>query len=154
MNMTKQKRINPIFKTVLIVFVAALMLSGCECLYPEKAKDPYNRTTSYQGDHLTADMLPGLWQCYYPMYVAMWSSRRSACSLPTRPTSLWRTLAVRTTMLKLSSGASTATTSRSRKATPPTNSRLPASSSLRSTSETPMGNTHGPSAVLKTVSSK
>ena len=69
MNMTKQKRINPIFKTVLIVFVAALMLLGCECLYPEKAKDPYNRTTSYQGDHLTADMLPGLWQCYYPMYV-------------------------------------------------------------------------------------
>jgi hypothetical protein len=69
MNMTKQKKINPIFKTVLIVFVAALMLSGCECLYPEKAKDPYNRTISYQGDKLTADMLPGLWQCYYPMYV-------------------------------------------------------------------------------------
>ena len=67
--MTKQKKINPIFKTVLIVFVAALMLSGCECLYPEKAKDPYNRTISYQGDKLTADMLPGLWQCYYPMYV-------------------------------------------------------------------------------------
>jgi hypothetical protein len=69
MNMTKQKTINPIFMTVLIVIVAALMLSGCECPYPEKAKAPYNRTINYQGDKLTADLLPGLWQCYYPMYV-------------------------------------------------------------------------------------
>ena len=50
----------------LILFVVALMILSCECPYLEEQNSPHYRT---KGDHFTADMLPGLWQCYYPMYV-------------------------------------------------------------------------------------
>ena len=50
----------------LLFFMSALMLWGCECPYLEEQNSPYHRN---EGNHLTADMLPGLWQCYYPMYV-------------------------------------------------------------------------------------
>ena len=50
----------------LLFFVAVLTMWGCECPYSEEQNSPYYRT---KGDHFTADMLPGLWQCYYPMYV-------------------------------------------------------------------------------------
>ena len=60
--------------------MSALMLWGCECPYLEKGNSPecpylekgnspYYRTDGSSGNHVTADMLPGLWQCYYPMYV-------------------------------------------------------------------------------------
>ena len=42
----------------------ALMLVGCDCTYDWNS--PYYRN---RGDHLTADKLTGLWQCYYPMIV-------------------------------------------------------------------------------------
>ena len=50
----------------LFLFVAALTLLSCECPYLEEQNSPYYRN---KGNHLTADLLPGLWQCYYPMYV-------------------------------------------------------------------------------------
>lgn len=50
----------------LFLFIAVLAMWGCECPYSEEQNSPYYRT---KGDHFTADMLPGLWQCYYPMYV-------------------------------------------------------------------------------------
>lgn len=62
MNMTRQ-----ICK--LAFLIAALFLMGCECPYLEKGNSPYYRTDGSSGNHVTADMLPGLWQCYYPMYV-------------------------------------------------------------------------------------
>ncbi len=42
------------------------MMVGCECPYLEEQKNSYR---SGNGDRLTADLLPGLWQCYYPMIV-------------------------------------------------------------------------------------
>ena len=42
----------------------ALMLVGCDCTYDWNS--PYYRNKE---DHLTADKLAGLWQCYYPMIV-------------------------------------------------------------------------------------
>ena len=50
----------------LFLFVAALTLLSCECPYLEEKNSPYYRN---KGNHLTADLLPGLWQCYYPMIV-------------------------------------------------------------------------------------
>ena len=55
----------------LLFITAALTLVGCECPYLEEtygeSNYEYYRRTGY--DRLTADRLPGLWQCYYPMYV-------------------------------------------------------------------------------------
>ena len=50
----------------LFLFVFTLVLIGCECPFLEEKNNPYYRTS---GNTFTADMLPGLWQCYYPMYV-------------------------------------------------------------------------------------
>ena len=50
----------------LLLFVFTLVLIGCECPFLEEKNNPYYRTN---GNTVTADMLPGLWQCYYPMYV-------------------------------------------------------------------------------------
>ncbi len=50
----------------LLLFVFTLVLIGCECPFLEEKNNPYYRTN---GNTFTADMLPGLWQCYYPMYV-------------------------------------------------------------------------------------
>ncbi len=53
-------------KKLLLILTAVFLFIGCECPYSEEQNSPYYRT---KGDHFTADMLPGLWQCYYPMYV-------------------------------------------------------------------------------------
>ena len=55
----------------ILSLLLALMLVGCDCpyldgKYGESDHDYYVRT-GY--DRLTADLLPGLWQCYYPMIV-------------------------------------------------------------------------------------
>ena len=50
----------------LLTLLLALMIVGCECPYLEEQRNSYR---SGNGDHLTADKLPGLWQCYYPMIV-------------------------------------------------------------------------------------
>ena len=52
----------------LAFLMAALLLVGCECPYLDEDVSP---SYYYQNGHdrLTADRLPGLWQCYYPMYV-------------------------------------------------------------------------------------
>jgi len=50
-----------------VLFIAALLLlTACECPYLEEQNSPYYKN---KGNHLTADLLPGLWQCYYPMIV-------------------------------------------------------------------------------------
>ena len=51
-----------------LLFVLALTLAACERPYLEEKRHSYYNYKN-QGDHLTADLLPGLWQCYYPMYV-------------------------------------------------------------------------------------
>ena len=55
----------------LLFITAAQTLVGCECPYLDEPYGEngyeYYRRTGY--DRLTADRLPGLWQCYYPMYV-------------------------------------------------------------------------------------
>ena len=51
-----------------LLFVLALTLAACERPYLEEQRHSYYNYKN-QGDHLTADLLPGLWQCYYPMYV-------------------------------------------------------------------------------------
>ena len=54
----------------LLCLMTALFIMSCECpyLYRESESNyEYYRRTGY--DRLTADLLPGLWQCYYPMYV-------------------------------------------------------------------------------------
>lgn len=43
-----------------------VVLASCECPFAELESSPYQQTGN---DHLTADMLNGHWQCYYPMYV-------------------------------------------------------------------------------------
>ena len=53
-------------KKLLLILTAAFLLIGCECPYLEEQNSPYYRN---KGNHLTADLLPGLWQCYYPMIV-------------------------------------------------------------------------------------
>ena len=50
----------------LFFFIAVLAMWGCECPYLEEQNSPYYRN---KGNHLSADLLPGLWQCYYPMIV-------------------------------------------------------------------------------------
>ena len=52
----------------LLCLMTALFIMSCECpyLYGESDSEYYRRT-GY--DRLTADLLPGLWQCYYPMIV-------------------------------------------------------------------------------------
>ena len=47
-----------------------MTLTACECPYLENESQSdyeYYRHTGY--DRLTANKLPGLWQCYYPMIV-------------------------------------------------------------------------------------
>ena len=56
---------------ILLFITAVLTLVGCECPYWEESNgesncEYYRRTGS---DRLPADRLPGLWQCYYLMYV-------------------------------------------------------------------------------------
>ena len=55
----------------LLFLLAALMMTGCDCPYLDgkygESDYEYYRRTGY--DRLTADLLPGLWQCYYPMFV-------------------------------------------------------------------------------------
>ena len=48
------------------MLLATVMLAACECPYLDEKRSLHYET---QGDRLTADLLPGLWQCYYPMYV-------------------------------------------------------------------------------------
>lgn len=52
-----------------LLLLLALTLTACECPFAEYGETPseYYRRTGY--DLLTADRLPGLWQCYYPMVV-------------------------------------------------------------------------------------
>ena len=50
----------------LLTLLLALMLVGCECPSLEEQRNSYRNGN---GDRLTADLLPGLWQCYYPMIV-------------------------------------------------------------------------------------
>jgi hypothetical protein len=55
----------------ILPLLLALVLVGCDCpyldgKYGESDHDYYVRT-GY--DRLTANKLPGLWQCYYPMIV-------------------------------------------------------------------------------------
>ena len=50
----------------LLTLLLALMIVGCECPYREKQRNSYR---GGNGHRLTADLLPGLWQCYYPMIV-------------------------------------------------------------------------------------
>lgn len=55
---------------ITIVIISSAMMTSCDCPYEEVGKESdyeYYRRTGY--DRLTADRLPGLWQCYYPMYV-------------------------------------------------------------------------------------
>ena len=54
----------------LLCLMTALFIMSCECPYLYRESESayeYYRRTGY--DRLTADLLPGLWQCYYPMYV-------------------------------------------------------------------------------------
>ena len=56
---------------ILLSIATAMTLVGCECPYCEESNgesnyEYYRRTGT---DRLTADCLPGLWQCCYPMYV-------------------------------------------------------------------------------------
>ena len=56
-------------KKLLFVFASFLLLA-CECPYWDRENESdyeYYRRTGY--NRLTADLLPGLWQCYYPMIV-------------------------------------------------------------------------------------
>ena len=52
-----------------LLLLLALTFTACECPFAEYGETPseYYRRTGY--DMLTADKLPGLWQCYYPMIV-------------------------------------------------------------------------------------
>ena len=53
-----------------LLLVLAVTLTACECPYLENESQSdyeYYRHTGY--DRLTANKLPGLWQCYYPMIV-------------------------------------------------------------------------------------
>ena len=55
---------------ITIIFLSPAMMISCDCPYEEVGREcdyEYYRRTGY--DRLTADRLPGLWQCYYPMYV-------------------------------------------------------------------------------------
>ena len=55
---------------ITIIFLSSAMMISCDCPYEEVGREcdyEYYRRTGY--DRLTADRLPGLWQCYYPMYV-------------------------------------------------------------------------------------
>ena len=51
----------------LLFALFALILVSCECPYQDELDRAQQRKTT--GNSFTADMLPGLWQCYYPMYV-------------------------------------------------------------------------------------
>lgn len=53
-------------KKLSLILMAAFLLIGCECPFSEEKDSPYYKTN---GSHFTADKLPGLWQCYYPMIV-------------------------------------------------------------------------------------
>ena len=52
-----------------LLLLLALTFTACDCPFAEYGETPseYYRRTGY--DMLTADKLPGLWQCYYPMVV-------------------------------------------------------------------------------------
>ena len=47
----------------ILPLLLALMLVGCDCTFDWNS--PYYQKN--RQDHLTADELTGLWQCYYPM---------------------------------------------------------------------------------------
>ena len=55
----------------ILPLLLALVLVGCDCPYLDgkygESDHAYYVRTGY--DRLTADLLPGLWQCYYPMIV-------------------------------------------------------------------------------------
>jgi hypothetical protein len=68
-----QKRIQHLDKCIksdvkkLLILFSCMLFLACECPYlDELDRAQLRKTTS---SHLTADMLTGLWQCYYPMYV-------------------------------------------------------------------------------------
>ena len=50
----------------LLLGMTTFLVVCCECPYLEEQDSPYYKTN---GSHFTADKLPGLWQCYYPMIV-------------------------------------------------------------------------------------
>jgi len=50
----------------LFILLTALIVMGCECPYLEEQTRPYFKKS---GSTLTAEKLPGLWQCYYPMII-------------------------------------------------------------------------------------
>ena len=50
----------------LLLGMTTFLVVCCECPYLEEQDSPYYKTNV---DHFTADKLPGLWQCYYPMIV-------------------------------------------------------------------------------------
>lgn len=55
---------------ITIVIISSAMMISCDCPHEEVGREcdyEYYRRTGY--DRLTADRLPELWQCYYPMYV-------------------------------------------------------------------------------------
>ena len=54
----------------LLFVLSSLVMIGCDCPYlDEKEEDNYEYYRRTGQDYLTADHLPGLWQCYYPMFV-------------------------------------------------------------------------------------
>lgn len=125
---------------ITIVIISSAMMTSCDCPYEEVGKESdyeYYRRTGY--DRLTADRLPGLWQCYYPMYVGnVEFKRRSGCFPTVRLTSSWRKLVVQIIMLKHSNGATMENTSHLLRGIPLTNFRLLAICHQNSILETPM----------------
>ena len=53
--------------TKLFFALLALIMVSCECPY----QDEFQRTRQHKttGDMFHADILPGTWQCYYPMII-------------------------------------------------------------------------------------
>ena len=54
--------------TKLLFILFSLICASCECPYQDDLDRAQLRNSS-RGNALTVDLLPGLWQCYYPMIV-------------------------------------------------------------------------------------
>ncbi len=53
----------------LLFALIALILVSCECPFKEELERAHQRKTSVAGDVFHADVLLGIWQCYYPMII-------------------------------------------------------------------------------------
>lgn len=82
----------------LLFLFAALMMTGCDCPYLEERHGEsdyeYYRRTGY--NRLTADLLPGLWQCYYPMIPTRWHATISLAAPVPLPTKVCRSSSTQT----------------------------------------------------------